>query len=151
MTWCCKKAQEPDAHPSGLTGSRCLASEASCWLVFMFLCTFLFTSSTCLPCCGHLCAGCLYSWSWEPWLGCKRLKRESLWWVSLAPVLVNSWQLEIVPLSRWLNKTLVEMIEGLLGLDVLSNSSLHARCGYRSPSLGWKALSTSLAPGPNCG
>lgn len=51
----------------------------------MFLSTFLFTSSTCLPCCGRLCAGCLYSWSREQRLGHLSLARESLWRVSLAP------------------------------------------------------------------
>lgn len=60
-----RKALEPAAHSSGLTGSRCLASEASYWPVFMFLSTFLFTSSTCLPCCGRLLAPCRYSWSPE--------------------------------------------------------------------------------------
>lgn len=53
----------PNAHSSGLTRSRCLAGETSYWLVFVFLSTFLFTSSTCLPCCGRCCAECLFSWS----------------------------------------------------------------------------------------
>lgn len=62
-TWCCREASKPNAHSSGLTRSRCLANETSYWLVFMFFSTFLFTSSTCLPCCGCSCAECLFSWS----------------------------------------------------------------------------------------
>lgn len=65
-TWCCvreREALEPNAHSSRLTRSRCLASETSYWLVFMFFSTFLFTSSTCLPCSGCSCAECLFSWS----------------------------------------------------------------------------------------
>lgn len=46
-----------------------------------------------------------------------------------------------------LSKILVEATEGLLGLDILSYSSLNSCCGYKSASLGWEALSTALAPG----
>lgn len=64
-------------------------------------------------------------------------------------VLVNSRQLEIVPLSRWLKtENLVEATEGLSDLDILSYSSLKSCCGYKSESLVWEALSRALAPGP---
>lgn len=100
-TWCCREALEPNAHSSGLTRSRCLASEASYWPVFMFFSTFLFTSSTCLPCCGCSWAECLCSWSrsaatWPGEMGTYGIPLLSL----MAPVLLNSWRLEIVPQSR---------------------------------------------------
>lgn len=59
-----KGARNPNAHSSGLTRSRCLASGASYWLVFMFSSTFLFTSlhvSALLRL--SLCSPCPYSWS----------------------------------------------------------------------------------------
>lgn len=58
-----ERRRGPNAHSSRLTRSRCLAGETSYWLVFVFFSTFLFTSSTCLPCCGCCCAECLFSWS----------------------------------------------------------------------------------------
>lgn len=61
----------------------------------------------------------------------------------------DSWK--SFPCHVGLNKTLVEATEGLLGLDILSNSSLSSCCGYKSVSLGWEALSMALAPGPSFG
>lgn len=143
------KGTEPNTHPSGLTGSRCLANVASYWLVFMFLCTFLFTSSTCLPCCGCLRAPCLHSWAREQRLGLWSLKTRV---PSVSFIGPGSRELETAgnrsPRHVGLNKNLVEATEGLLGLDILSNSSLNSCCGYKSASLVWEALSTALAPGP---
>lgn len=61
----------------------------------------------------------------------------------------DSWKSFLCHVS--LNKTLVEATEGMLGPDILSNSSPNACCGYKSVSLGWEALSTALAPEPSCG
>lgn len=44
-----KDARTECSPPSGLTGSRCLASEASYWLVFIFTSTFLFLVLLVLP------------------------------------------------------------------------------------------------------
>lgn len=59
--------------------------------------------------------------------------------VSLAPA---SCELETAgnhsPVTFVLNKTLVKATEDLLGLDILSNSSLNACCGYKSANLDGK-------------
>lgn len=62
---------------------------------------------------------------------------------------IDPRQLEIVAPSRRLKQNpRVEATDGLLGLDILLNSSLSSCCGYKSASLGWEALSPALAPGP---
>lgn len=119
-----------NAHPSGITTSRCLTSY---WAVFMFLSTFLFTSSTCLPCCGCLWAECRCSWTREGWPARRSLK--------LSTSLVNfighdSCEVgtagNCFPCHVCFNKTLVEVSGGLLGLDILSSSSLGSCCGNKS-------------------
>lgn len=60
MTQRCQKPPKNEGiHPSllWLTGSRCLASEAAYWLMFVFFSTFLLTCSTCPACHGCLSAG----------------------------------------------------------------------------------------------
>lgn len=54
----------------------------------------------------------------------------------------DSWKSFLCHVS--LNKILVEVTESMQGLDILSISSLNACCGYKSLSLGYKALSMAL-------
>lgn len=109
----------------------------------MFLSAFLHTS-TCLPCCGCLGAGCLFS--------CGRAGRLAATTSILRPFGGFHWPLSLwswgswksFPLSLWLKlKLLWTWTEGLRVLDILSHSSQNSNWEYKSASLGRKALSWS--------
>ena len=101
MTWCSEKAWEPPPPPPLWANWKQMLGQRG----FLLARVYVHEAHSFSPpprVCPAVAIAVLgvYTAGRE---SCDRaLRPESLWWVSLAPVLVNPRQLEVVALSRWL-------------------------------------------------